>query len=376
MDVLDQAMDRSGAMWYIHFGSTRDPDMRYLTGFRHTDPFVYIRKKGDRGFIIVSQMEYQRATREAATDVITRAQAGLLEILKEEKDMWRALARMVTGLAQGIVLVPPSFPYAFARALEEYGEVMIDPGTVGLMRATKTENELGWLRAVQASTAAAMDLGIKLIAKSKPSGGILRHNGHPVTSELVRTTMHRALLDRGCIAMDTIVSCGEDTALPHMLGTGPLKPDLPIVIDIFPKDGASGYYADMTRTVAKGQPTDEINEIYNAVRDAQTLGISMIRPGVTGSSIHQAVVDFFSSAGYESNTEGFIHNLGHGVGLDVHELPVLGPSGGELVQGNVVTVEPGLYYPGIGGVRLEDMGAVTASGFENFTIYPREFILE
>ena len=376
MDVLDEAMNRSGAAWYIHFGSTRDADMRYLTGFRHTDPLVYMKKKGERGVIVVSQMEYMRASREASTSVMTRAEAGLLEILKEEKDIWKANARMVAGLVHGSVLVSPLFPCAFARALEEYAEVMVDSGTVERMRAVKTNKELKLLRAVQAATAIAMDAGVQLISKSKSFRGVLRHNGHPITSELVRAIMHRELIDRGCMATDTIVSCGDDTSMPHMLGTGPLKADLPIVIDIFPRDLTSGYYADMTRTVVKGEPADEVVEIFNAVRDAQALGASLIRPGVTGASIHHAVVEFFSSAGYESNAKGFVHNLGHGVGLDVHELPVLGPSGGELAPGNVVTVEPGLYYPGIGGVRLEDMGAITASGFENFTKYPREFVLE
>jgi Xaa-Pro aminopeptidase len=191
----------------------------------------------------------------------------------------------------------------------------------------------------------------------------------------VKFTMHSHLLSCGCTAVDTIVSCGKETAIPHMTGTGPLHADEPIIIDLFPVEEASGYYADMTRTVVKGEPTDEIREMYDTLRNAKQLAISLIKPKVTGAEVYQAVVDFFAGQGYESDTRGFVHNLGHGVGLQIHELPTVGPAGKALVAGNVITVEPGLYYPGTGGVRLEDIGAVTARGFDNFTTYPEELVL-
>jgi Xaa-Pro aminopeptidase len=160
-----------------------------------------------------------------------------------------------------------------------------------------------------------------------------------------------------------------------MTGTGPLKSDEPIIIDLFPVEEKSGYYADMTRTVVKGDPSPEIREMFDTLLDAKHLGISLVKAGVSGADIHLAVVDFFKDHGYESNTRGFVHNLGHGVGLQVHELPTVGPAGKALVSGNVITIEPGLYYPGIGGVRLEDIGVVTAKGFENFTIFPEDLVL-
>jgi Xaa-Pro aminopeptidase len=115
--------------------------------------------------------------------------------------------------------------------------------------------------------------------------------------------------------------------------------------------------------------------MYNALREAKNLGISLVKKGASGADIHLAVVDFFKDHGYESNTRGFVHNLGHGVGLQVHELPTVGPAGKALATGNVITIEPGLYYPGIGGVRLEDIGVVTAKGFENFTVFPEDLII-
>jgi len=187
--------------------------------------------------------------------------------------------------------------------------------------------------------------------------------------------MHKTLMDYGCHAIDTIVTCGKDTALPHALGSGPLMESEPIVIDTFPADDMTGYFTDMTRTVVRGEPSAELVEMYDAVREAQDLGMSLVKDGAAGSSAHQAVVDLFSEKGYGTNSSGFTHNLGHGVGLEVHELPTLGPAGGALAVGNVLTVEPGLYYRDIGGVRLENTGAVRAAGFDTFTKFPREFIL-
>ena len=243
------------------------------------------------------------------------------------------------------------------------------------MRAVKTPEEIEQMRSVQRATEAAMEHGVALIRGSVPKGGILHRDGQPLTAEAVRTEMHIFLLTRGCRGIDTIVSCGPDTALPHNLGAGPLLESEPIVIDVFPQDELSGYHADMTRTVVKGEPSTEVREMYEAVQDAKALGTSMVRAGAVGADIYQAVVEFFRERGYESNTRGFIHSLGHGVGLEVHEEPSLGPRGGALAAGNVVTIEPGLYYPGIGGVRLEDMGAVTETGFDRFTQYTEELII-
>jgi Xaa-Pro aminopeptidase len=228
------------------------------------------------------------------------------------------------------------------------------------------------MKNVQKATEKAMGLAISLIKKSSVKKGTLHIDKKPLTSEYIKFSMHHLLLQHGCAAVDTIVSCGEETAIPHMTGTGPLESGEPIVIDLFPVDEKTGYYADMTRTIVKGEPSPEINDMYTTLYEAKRFGISRVKAGISGADIHQAVVDFFKDHGYESNSRGFLHNLGHGVGLQVHELPIVGPAGKELVSGNVITIEPGLYYPGIGGVRLEDMGVVTKTKFENFTVFPEE----
>jgi Xaa-Pro aminopeptidase len=375
MDPLSDAIRKSGADAFVMYASSHDADMRYLTKFTTSDPFVYFKKPGGNGVIIISQMETGRASRESPAAIMTRAEAGLPELLKKEKDPLQATAKMIAGQAGTDLLVPPQFPVGLARALGEHCTVSVDKGTIPSLRSKKTRTEIVLMKQVQNVTEAAMGKAVALIRASKPKKGVLYSDGRPLTAEHVKYTMHCHLMEHGCTAVDTIVSCGGDTAIPHMTGTGPLMADEPIVIDLFPVDEKSGYYADMTRTVVKGEPSREIREMYAALREAKQLGISRVRSGVPAPEVHQAVVDLFAERGYESGTRGFIHNLGHGVGLQVHELPTVGPGGKRLAAGNVITIEPGLYYPGTGGVRLEDIGAVTARGFDKFTQFPEELVL-
>jgi Xaa-Pro aminopeptidase len=375
MDPLSDAIDKSGADAYVMYASSRDADMRYLTKFTTSDPFVYFKRPGENGTIIISQMEVGRASRESSASVMTRAEADLPAFLKKEKDPVRATARMIAGQAGKKILVPPQFPLGLARALEQYCTVSVDPGTVLSLRAVKTKAEIAAMQRVQKVTETALGLGVSLIRKTTIKKGYLYHKGTPLTAEQVKLAMHSHLLACGCTAVDTIVSCGEETAIPHMTGTGPLRADEPIIIDLFPVEEASGYYADMTRTVVRGEPSEEIRTMYETLCQAKALAISLIRPKALGVDVYQAVVDFFAERGYESDTRGFVHSLGHGVGLQIHELPTVGPAGKALARGNVITIEPGLYYPGTGGVRLEDIGIVTARGFENFTNYPEELVL-
>ena len=375
MDALDAAMKARGADAFVVYASSDDADIRYLSRFVVHDPFVFFKRRGQPGTIIVSQMEAERASRESPALVMTRTQAGLPEILKKEKNPWKALAQMIAGQAGKILLVSPNLPAALVRALEEHARVIVDEDTVEQMRAKKSPTEIAWMKSVQKNTDSAMALAVSLIARSTVKKGLLYLRGVPLTSEYVRTAVHKQLMDDGCRAVETIISCGDDTALPHAIGSGQLGANEPIVIDMFPKDETTGYYSDMTRTVSKGEPDEKILELYTAVLDAKRLAISQIRAGVSGADVYQSVVDAFKEQGYESNTQGFVHNLGHGVGLQVHELPTLGAAGSTLRAGHVITVEPGLYYPGTGGVRLEDIGEVTRKGFSFFTAFPEELVL-
>jgi Xaa-Pro aminopeptidase len=375
MEPLDAAMEKAGAGAYLLYASAHDPNMRYLSGFRIGDPVVLFKPFHGECALIVPQMEVERAVSESSCRVITRSEAGFFQLLEETGDPLRATARMIHDVAGESFLVPRSFPLGLARALEEYCTLFVDSGTVEAMRAVKSPAELAAVRKAQQAAEGAMDLALSLLRSARTSKGRLIRNGAPLTSEALRRAMHIYLLEHGCTATDTIVSCGPETAMPHRMGEGVLLENEPIVIDVFPRDEQTGYYADMTRTVVKGEPDPGIEEMYSAVLGAQNLAKGMIAPGIKGSYVHNAVIEYFKDVGYETGTEGFIHSLGHGVGLDVHEEPSLSPRGEELAVGNVVTVEPGLYYRGVGGIRLEDIGAVTSLGFECFTQYNEEIRL-
>lgn len=370
MDTLDAAIREAGASAYVIYATSADPAMRYLSGFSTTDPFLYIRKPGQPGLIIISPMEYERAVRESGAEVMTRSEAGYLDYLGEEGDPWKALARVIRERAGGDLLVPPGFPYILAQELLPATALTVDRGAVDRMRSVKTATEIAAIeraqRAGESALAAARDL---LRRAGKGPGGELvdPRTNETITSESLRSTMHRVLVSSGCRPTDTIASCGTEAALPHSVGHGPVYADQPIVIDIFPQEIATGYHADMTRTLVAGEPEEAIAEMYAAVAEAKRRAIALIRPGVTGEEVYTAVKDCFAEAGFGTGAEGFTHNLGHGVGLAIHEDPSLGPRGGELVAGNVITVEPGLYYHTIGGVRLEDIGVVTADGYKPLT---------
>ena len=283
MDLLDAAMKKCGADAFVHYATGEDADMRYLTRFVMHDSFVFFKRQKQPGTIIVPQMEAERASRESTTAVMTRTQAGLPDITKKEKNPWKAIAQMIGEQAGKTLLVSPAFPAILMRALEDHGRVIVDEGTVGNMRIKKTPDEIRLIKEVQKKTERAMDLGISLVRHATIKRGILYHNDAPLTSELMRNVIHKHIMDDGCRAVETIISCGEDTAFPHIIGSGPLKPHMPIVIDMFPRDELTGYFADMTRTISKGKPSQKIVEMFEAVREAQQIGILHIKSGVAGS---------------------------------------------------------------------------------------------
>ncbi|HJJ67668.1 MAG TPA: Xaa-Pro peptidase family protein [Methanocorpusculum sp.] len=362
---------------YVVYDSSDNEDMRYLSGFLATDPFIYVYKKDGGQFLIVSSMEELRARRESPCSIVTRTAAGFYELLEKHNDADAASAEMIKNFCGEKLLVPYSMPVGFARALESSAQVTIDSGTVLSMRAKKTGVEIEKIRAVQKKNERGVTLAVDTVRKADVSeDGGLFFEDEPLTSEKLREIMHEAFFRMGLDDKDTIASCGADTALPHAKGEGQLFANQPIVLDVFPRDIETGYFADMTRTISKGKPSDEICRMYDTVHEAKELAVSLIRAGVSGADVHNAAADYFTKKGYvTAGTSGFIHSLGHGVGLAIHESPSLSVRGGVLEEGNVVTVEPGLYYPGIGGVRLEDMGAVTEDGFDRFTTFEEELIV-
>ncbi len=376
METLNEAMEKAGAAAYVIYASSQDPDMRYLTQFVISDPLFYVQKRGKEGIIIVPQMELDRAQSEASCRAISRGDARFFKFLEDEVSPRRAAARMIFEYVGGDIIVPGSFPLGMAEDLRLFCRVTVDTDTVERMRVIKSPRELDEIRAAQERTNEVMAFAENIIRHATVQGKELWYEEAPLTSDYLRREMHCWLLRHGYIARDTIVSCGLETAQPHNVGSGILLANEPILIDVFPQNEKTGYYADMTRTFVKGEPSSEIQGIYATVRDGQTLAEKMIRPGITGAEVHNAVIDHFTECGYATGDEGFIHSLGHGVGLQIHENPSLSPRGDTpLAAGHVVTVEPGLYYRNIGGVRLENLGVITKDGFVCYTKYERKLIV-
>jgi Xaa-Pro aminopeptidase len=343
-------------------------DVQYATGFRALDPVVYL-QHGRRRFLVVPTLELGRARAETSGTRIL-----VPEALPVSPTRRRRLAGWVLGLVRlaGVrqVRVPPAFPLAAARLLERHGcRVHLARGPLFPSRAKKRPDEVARIAQSQRAAATAMRAALKVVAGAGiDRRGWLVSAGSRLTSERLRRVVDRVLLDRDCRGEGTIAAGGSQSADPHQQGSGPLRAGRPIVLDIFPRHQAHGYWGDLTRTVVKGEPSEELLRMYRAVRAAQAAALDTLRAGVSGSVVHRAAQDTFERRGFsscleENRTEGFIHGTGHGVGLEIHEAPRVGTAEVLLRAGNVVTIEPGLYYPTWGGVRIEDTVLVTRTGF-------------
>lgn len=356
-----------------------DPDMYYLTRFSAVDRFTIL--ASGNVTMLVSSMELGRAMDESSADkVASTSEYGIRELLKSmgkpAEAYTAALIEFLRALGMRRIGVPQRFPAGIFTTLSKEFQVSIVESPISKWREVKSEQEIGAIRVVQKACEKAMLLAIDSISRSKPKGDYLYANGNPLTSEKVRSSIEISLLEDGCDAIDTIVAGGTAAANPHAIGSGPLPANSPVVIDIFPRSKSSRYFADMTRTVVRGEASPEVMDIYDAVKAAQNAGIDAVRAGVDGKEVHSRVSQVFKDCGYpEGDNSGFVHSTGHGVGLEVHERPSLSEVGEVLQAGSVVTVEPGLYYPDLGGVRLEDLLVVRPEGCDNLTEFERRLVI-
>jgi Xaa-Pro aminopeptidase len=356
-----------------------DPDMYYLTRFSAVDRFTVL--AADRVTMLVSSMELGRAMHESCADqVISTTEYGIKEKLKASgkpgEAYTAALIEFLSDLGVRRIGVPQRFPAGIFTTLSKKFQVSIVESPVSKWREVKSDREIEAIRVVQKACEKAMRLAIDSISRSRPKGEYLYADSNPLTSEKVRSSIEISLLDDGCDAIDTIVAGGTAAANPHARGDGPLPANSPIVIDIFPRSKSSRYFADMTRTVLRGEASPEVADIYDSVVAAQNAGIDAVRAGIDGKEVHSRVSQVFKDRGYpEGDNSGFIHSTGHGVGLEIHERPSLSEAGEVLQAGSVVTVEPGLYYPDLGGVRLEDLVVVRSEGCDNLTEFERRLVV-
>jgi Xaa-Pro aminopeptidase len=275
------------------------------------------------------------------------------------------------------VTVPADFPLAHADGLRERGiAVQARPDPFFEERVVKSRHEVEAITAAMRKTEAVLGQAIQVIREADVREGQLWRGGEALTSEWLKRFIAARLLEAGLHARGTIVASGDQGCDPHNEGSGPLGAGVPIILDVFPRDEASRYFADITRTVVKGRASDGVRRMFEAVLAGQARALKEIRAGADGERIHQDVQHTMEGFGFRTGEvngrlEGFFHGTGHGLGLDIHELPRIAKVPATLSAGNVVTVEPGLYYPGLGGVRIEDVVVVTASGCENLTQHPK-----
>lgn len=359
-----------------HFSS----DILWRTGFRAPDPFFLV-EIGGKAFLLVSSLEIGRARKEARG-----ARAVLYDAFAKRGEPGmhtHGLVGFLKACGTRKVMIPHGFPHGIARILERKFRTELHEGAVFPARIRKSKDEIAEITRVQRAAENALTEALKFLASSRIRSGKIYFERRIVTSEDVRRIMEDVLWQEGCMTSGTIVASGIEAADPHCAGSGLLMPHAPIVIDVFPVSSKSHYYADMSRTVFKGEPAFGFVPMYEAVREAQVGAIGMIRAGADGAHIHAVAAGHLASRGYPTDArrrepEGFIHGLGHGVGIDIHEAPRLSERGDILQEGSVVTIEPGLYYSRArknipaGGIRIEDMVVVRKNGCDLMTRFPKD----
>lgn len=360
--------------------SSLDTNLLYETQLRSVDPMIYL-KNGTSSYLVVRDLELPRLSKfKQFTRVFSNGEVsrwggnGTFT-----NDPTTLIPSLLNHLSISTVQVPYSFPAALLRSLENQGiQLSIMTDRFLSDRTIKTKKEIDHIQASQRAAEAAMKEVESILRASKTVGSYLKYKGKVLRSEFLKCAINETLLKKGCTTEGgLIVACGKDSYEPHNEGSGPIRPHLPIIVDIFPRSQSHHYWGDLTRTFVKGTPSPELLGIYRSVKKAQSLALSLLKPGVSCLDIHRAVVQSFESDHFKtSTTEGFIHGTGHGVGLDIHELPIINKIATDhLVVGNVITIEPGLYYPKIGGVRLEDTVVITSTGYKNLTRYPKRFLI-
>lgn len=356
-------------------------DILYVTEFKSSDPVVCL-KRGKHASMVVSRMEIGRAREEnPALEILAPEDLALSRKERWQLSAWAAALMKHAGVRS--VLVPSFFPVGVARALEKRGfRIRITKGPPCPERLVKTPAQVEKIRAVQRATVQAMRHAFAVLEGARvDSRGQLREGAALLTAESLRRRINRVLMDHDCVGGEPIVACGPRSSQPHWIGAGPLLAGQPIVLDIFPRHQEHGYWGDLTRTVAKGYASPALARMHRAVRRAQESALASVRAGVRGATVHAGVCSAFERMGFKDRVgedgvpEGYIHSTGHGVGLEIHEAPGLSRMGGPLRAGHVVTVEPGLYYKGIGGVRIEDTVVVTRGGCEILCPCPKSLII-
>lgn len=369
----------------LYADTERSADALYFGRVNVPDPFIAFASNGKK-YAVVSALEFGRVRRDSDFDRVL----ALEPLVKRAREIWpkrKIGAAEVIGLVakkfgERAFRVPEDFPAGLYRRLRGLGlDLEIAEGALFPEREIKTPAEAAAIREGNRCSAAGIAAAKRVLRSSRIRGGRLFYKGAVLTSERLKFAIETACLAAGSLSANTIAAGGNQACDPHERGTGTLRANELIIVDVFPRVSATGYHGDMTRTFLRGKASGAQQALVEAVRAAQLAALSAIRTGVTGKTVHEAAAQVFKTLGYKTRTTrkgsvGFFHGTGHGLGLAVHEPPRLSAtSETSLLRGSVVTVEPGLYYRGIGGCRIEDVVQVGDRGPRLLSDFPYEWQL-
>ncbi|GAB4288857.1 MAG: Xaa-Pro peptidase family protein [Myxococcota bacterium] len=378
---------KRGESLLIYGAPDYDANAYYATNFAAGDPLAFFKVRG-KSYLWARGLEEDRAKNEATVDVVLNS-AEITERLKKKgasdiptsADYIAEIARM---LKEETFLVPENFPLGLADKLRVKGiDIRVKESPFFEERVVKSGAEIKKIIAAEKAVLAAMDEVVKILSASRIDGKKrLVYKDKVLTSEFLRNAAENYLFSRGYLPWNTIIACGAHGAEPHNKGRGTVYAHKPIVCDIFPRSRNTYYWGDFTRTFCVGNPTPKVVRMYEAVKKANETAIKMVKPGVNAKAIHEKVSEMLKSYGFETRQrkdgrwEGFFHGTGHGIGLEIHELPPVSARDHILKVGEVFTIEPGLYYPEEGGVRIEDVVIVAKGGCKVISKYPKTLVIK
>ena len=359
--------------------SETDPDMLYATKFWAPDPFIFLERNGKRT-LVLSDLEIDRGRKQAKADefvIFSRLEHEVQGKSKKAPPYGKVLAHFLRKRGIRSAVVPSNFPLGYAQELAANKiHVQATNGLFWPEREAKSEKEIEMIGRALRITETGLKRAIEVLKASKPGAGKrLRWSGKTLTSEMLRAEIDSAILRAGGIPTGTIVAGGDQACDPHERGFGPLYANSLIILDVFPRDAKTGYFGDLTRTVLHGRAGEAQRNLWDTVKAGQALALKKIKAGVDGVTIHKVIQELFADRGFPTEVRkgrrvGFFHGTGHGLGLEIHEHPRLQKV--TLKDRQVLTVEPGLYYPGLGGVRLEDVVVVTKNSCRMLSRFPKQ----
>jgi Xaa-Pro aminopeptidase len=365
----------------IYSASEADANMLWATRFFAPDPFIFVQKRGKR-YLVMNDLEIDRAKGEASVDKVL---AYSEYVRRKQKDGIAfptpadVLSEVFKDLKIRSVEVPGTFPVGLADRLRSM-KIKVQPASDPFWpdRELKTTDEVRFITNSLRAAESGIEAGIDAVRRTKiGKDGYLYLDGTRLTSEILRRIIDTTIMSEGYVPSHSIVSSADQCVDPHNQGSGPIRANTSIIMDIFPRSQKTGYFGDITRTIVRGRASERLRHAFRCVEEGQTIAFRRIKNRASAFDIHQEITKYFASEGFPTGLnggrmEGFFHGTGHGLGLDIHEAPGFGSrSKNKLRTGHVVTVEPGLYYAGMGGVRLEDVVVVTDKGCTNLVRIPK-----